>query len=67
MKVMEFVSSRGHAVVNVCFSVRLECKCGKESLVDFDTSIVHGYYDGVDLILEVKCPHCGAEYEKNVY
>jgi len=67
MKKFEFVSKNGCAVVDVTISTRLECKCGKASLVELDTDLVHGYYDSVSVFLEIECPHCHEKYEKELY
>ena len=55
----------GYSVVDVEISAKLKCKCGKESCVKLGIDYDRDCYAGSgDIILEVKCPHCNARYEK---
>jgi len=72
MEHKEFVGRKretksGFPVVDVDIKTTLNCICGKTSEVELDYNIARGYYDDIDIFLEVQCPKCKRRYELNVY
>lgn len=70
MKKTEFVQSNGGglAVVEVEMVGKFKCVCGKTNEVDLDISHSGGYYQGdSNGAVDMKCPHCGAEFETDIY